>query len=184
MLNELDILRDVSERLEGVGIAFMLTGSMAMNYYAEPRMTRDIDLVVELERSMAPTLLDIFSPDYYIAEEAVAEALRFRSMFNIIHSRSVIKVDFVVRKDSPFRRQEFRRRRRIDVDGFSTWIVSREDLILSKMEWMVAAFGSEIQRRDILNLLDGEYDQEYLRRWAEELNLTPQLDELLDERHD
>jgi hypothetical protein len=26
----------------------MLTGSMAMNYYAQPRMTRDIDIVVEL----------------------------------------------------------------------------------------------------------------------------------------
>lgn len=41
--NELDVLRDVSHRLESAGIAFMLTGSMAMNYYAQPRMTRDID---------------------------------------------------------------------------------------------------------------------------------------------
>lgn len=39
---ELDVLRDVSERLTSSGIAFMLTGSMAMNYYAQPRMTRDI----------------------------------------------------------------------------------------------------------------------------------------------
>jgi len=31
----------------------MLTGSMAMNYYAQPRMTRDIDIVVELERMSA-----------------------------------------------------------------------------------------------------------------------------------
>jgi hypothetical protein len=30
---ELDVLRDVSRRLESAGIAFMLTGSMAMNYY-------------------------------------------------------------------------------------------------------------------------------------------------------
>ena len=43
---ELDVLRDVSRRLTSGGVAFMLTGSMAMNYYAQPRMTRDIDLVV------------------------------------------------------------------------------------------------------------------------------------------
>lgn len=41
---ELDILRDVSQRLESAGIAYMLTGSVAMNYYAQLRMTRDIDL--------------------------------------------------------------------------------------------------------------------------------------------
>ena len=44
MQNEIDIIRDVAARLEGVGIPYMLTGSMAMNYYAQPRMTRDIDL--------------------------------------------------------------------------------------------------------------------------------------------
>jgi hypothetical protein len=36
MQNELDILREVSDRLESAGIAFMLTGSVAMNYYAQP----------------------------------------------------------------------------------------------------------------------------------------------------
>jgi hypothetical protein len=40
MQNELDIVRDVSARLDGANIAYMLTGSMAMNYYAQPRMTR------------------------------------------------------------------------------------------------------------------------------------------------
>jgi hypothetical protein len=49
MKTELDVLRDVSQRLESGGVAFMLTGSMAMNFYAQPRMTRDIDLVVKLE---------------------------------------------------------------------------------------------------------------------------------------
>jgi hypothetical protein len=44
--NEIDIVRDVSARLERVGIEYMLTGSMVMNYYAQPRMTRDIDMVV------------------------------------------------------------------------------------------------------------------------------------------
>ena len=44
MQNELDIVRDVAARLEGAGIAYMLTGSMAMNYYAQPRMTRDMVL--------------------------------------------------------------------------------------------------------------------------------------------
>ena len=48
MTAELEVLGIVAERLESAGIAYMVTGSIAMNYYAVPRMTRDIDLVVEL----------------------------------------------------------------------------------------------------------------------------------------
>ena len=53
MQNELDIVRDISRRLDGASIAYMLTGSMAMNYYAQPRLTRDIDLVLALADSDA-----------------------------------------------------------------------------------------------------------------------------------
>ena len=34
----------------------MLTGSMALNFYAVPRMTRDLDIVIELEMSDAAKL--------------------------------------------------------------------------------------------------------------------------------
>lgn len=44
---ELDIAADVTERLSHAGIQYMLTGSMAMNAYAQPRMTRDVDDKIE-----------------------------------------------------------------------------------------------------------------------------------------
>jgi hypothetical protein len=65
MQNELDIIRDVSQRLEGAGIDFMLTGSMAMNYYAQPRMTRDVDVVVALESADADRIVRLFTPDLW-----------------------------------------------------------------------------------------------------------------------
>lgn len=46
MTEELQTLRDIVTRLEIGGIDYMLTGSVALNCYAQPRMTRDIDLVV------------------------------------------------------------------------------------------------------------------------------------------
>jgi hypothetical protein len=71
MQNELDIVRDVSKRLDAAGIGYMLTGSMAMNYYAQPRMTRDIDVVVALRREDAERMVKLFSPDYFVSREAV-----------------------------------------------------------------------------------------------------------------
>ena len=49
MTPELLALQDLCSKLEGGGIGYMLTGSLAMSYYARPRMTRDIDIVVALE---------------------------------------------------------------------------------------------------------------------------------------
>ncbi|MDQ3013146.1 MAG: nucleotidyltransferase [Acidobacteriota bacterium] len=133
MQNELDILREVSERLESAGIAFMLTGSVAMNYYAQPRMTRDIDLVLARDEADVEDFVQLFEADYYLDRQAVGRAVAHRSLFNLIHNDSVIKVDFIMLKADAYCQEEFARQRRITLGDFQTWIVSREDLILSKL---------------------------------------------------
>ena len=86
--NELDILRDVSERFERAGIPFMLTGSLAMNYYAEPRMTRDVDMVIEIQPDDTGRVATLFEPEYYVSRDAVAEAVAHRTSFYLIHRDS------------------------------------------------------------------------------------------------
>jgi hypothetical protein len=171
MQNELDIVRDVSTKLDAAGIGYMLTGSMAMNYYAEPRMTRDIDVVVALAPPDAATFVRVFGSDYYVSPEAVEESIRDEWMFNLIHNESVIKVDCIVRKSSPYRREEFTRRQRIRIRDFETWIVSKEDLILSKLVWSRDS-ESERQRQDVCNLASTGCDEDYIARWTEELQVT------------
>jgi len=135
MQNELDVVRDVSAKLDSASIGYMLTGSMAMNYYAQPRMTRDIDVVVALQSTDAARVVQLFSPAYYFSREAVDSAIAHQSLFNLIHNDSVIKVDCIVRKPSEYRLTEFNRRQRIKIEDFETWIVSKDDLILSKLYW-------------------------------------------------
>jgi hypothetical protein len=48
MTNELDILKQVCQGLEQANIPYMLTGSLAANFYTVPRMTRDIDIIIEI----------------------------------------------------------------------------------------------------------------------------------------
>lgn len=171
MLNELDILRDVSARFESAGIDYMLTGSMAMNYYAQPRMTRDIDVVVALQSGDAQRILRLFAPDYYVSAEAVQASIAQESLFNLIHQESVIKVDCIVRKQTEYRATEFNRRQRIAVAGFQTWVVSKEDLIISKL-WWARDSHSELQLNDVRNLTAGGCDRAYIERWTRELGLV------------
>ena len=89
MQNELDIVRDVSQRLDGAGIGYMLTGSMAMNYYAQPRMTRDIDVVVALQREDGERVVMLFSPDYYVSREAVDSSIAHQSQTERVSSQRI-----------------------------------------------------------------------------------------------
>ena len=107
MSDELDILKSVAVRLETAGIPYMVTGSMATNFYATPRMTRDIDLVVELGETDIGRVVALFQDDYYIDREMVEQAVKARSMFNMINNALVVKIDCVVRKDSVYRQEEF-----------------------------------------------------------------------------
>ncbi len=170
MWNELDVVRDVSARLDAAGLEFMLTGSMAMNFYAQPRMTRDIDLVVSLAADDAPKIFNAFSPDYHVSPEAVRDAIAHGSMFNLIHEDSITKVDFIVRKPGSYRATEFARRSRINIEDFTTWIVSKEDLIISKLDWAKDTRSSQ-QLGDIRNLLSTGCDTKYIDDWTQALGL-------------
>ena len=163
MQNEIDIVRDVSLRLESAGIDYMLTGSMAMNFYAQPRMTRDIDLVVALKSGDAHRVVRLFTPDYYVSREAVENSIDRTSLFNLIHQESVIKVDCIVRKPTEYRLLEFSRRQRVTIADFKTWIVSKEDLILSKLLWAKDSL-SELQLRDVRNLAATGFDAPYMNQ--------------------
>ena len=175
---ELAALSDICARLDGAGIEYMLTGSLAMSYYARPRMTRDIDLVIALGVAQVELLTAALGAGYR-ADGAAISAAR---PWNIIHLPSVAKIDLIPRKDTPYRRAEFERRLRVELAGVPLWIVSIEDLILSKLEWSRDS-RSEQQRRDIGQLLLAPHDHTYLRDWAVRLGLAGMLQEAQDERH-
>jgi predicted nucleotidyltransferase len=177
MFTELDVLGLVSDRLTELGLPFMLTGSFALAYYATPRMTRDIDIVLAIEASGVDPMVASFARDFYVDGELARAAIHSETLFNLMHLDSGVKVDFIVRKSSEYRRLEFERRKLISVAGVRTWVVSREDLILSKLLWARES-GSEMQRRDIRLLLDGDLDLDYLERWAKDLGVTGLLEEL------
>ena len=180
MKNEIDVLRDLASKFAKGNIDYMLTGSMAMNFYAEPRMTRDIDLVVALDSKGIDTIVDLFDADYYLASEAITRAIANESLFNVIHNETIIKVDCIVRKSSVYRKLEFERRRAITIQDFVVWVVSKEDLIISKLAWARES-RSELQFRDVRNLMATEHDTRYVEQWTRELGLYELWQECLHE---
>jgi hypothetical protein len=79
-----------------------------------------------------------------------------------------------VRKQSGYRQVEFERRQKIAILDFTTYIVSKEDLIISKLWWAKDSH-SELQLSDVKNLLATGYDRAYLERWTLALGLNTLL---------
>lgn len=169
---QLDILELVAGRLNNADVPYMITGSIASSYYAEPRMTRDIDVVIDVRVADIERLASLFEHDFYCDREAIRRAVETRRMVNLIHSSSLVKVDLIVRKDSAYRRTEFERRQAHKVGRTTIWMATAEDLLLSKLVWAEAG-DSEVQRRDAKNLADSvpTLDWPYIHRWARELSV-------------
>ena len=172
MNEELEVLSLVTHALDDTGIAYMITGSIAMNYHATPRMTRNIDIVIELNSGDLDSIVKLFQLDFYLDSDSIKDAIINQEMFNIIHSKSVLKLDFIVKKESPYRVTEFQRRRQVVIDGIPLWIVSPEDLVLSKLFWAKDT-KSELQIRDVKNMLFAvhDIDLQYIQKWVKEMNL-------------
>jgi hypothetical protein len=172
MSDQLHVLQLVAERLEKAAIPYMVSGSIAMNYYAQPRLTRDIDIIVELAPTDVEQIIELFESDFYIDEETVRIAIAQQSLFNVIHNNLIVKVDFIVKKDTPYRKNEFSRRFSVKIDNFKLWLVTAEDLILSKLVWAKDSH-SEMQLNDIRNLFASvpDLDLGYIKHWATELNV-------------
>jgi len=172
MSEELEVLRIVTLRLNKANIPYMISGSIAANYYTVPRMTRDIDIVVELAQSNIDRFVALFQEDFYADKEMIkAEALN-QGMFSLIHNQYVIKVDFIVKKPSAYHQTAFSRKKEVLIKGSPMWFISPEDLVISKLSWAKDSH-SEMQLKDVQNLVKtvDSLDLKYIENWISQLGL-------------
>lgn len=147
-----------------------------MNFYAVPRMTRDIDIIAEVLPKDSNQLYHLFKQDCYVDQEDILDAAKTSGSFNMIHNKTLVKIDVLMRKQDPYRKMEFSRRKKQRIFSFDVYVVSPEDLILSKLHWSKAS-GSEMQSRDVKNLANSvkTLDWDYLTEWARTLGIAEQL---------
>lgn len=164
------ILHDFAERLENIGIGYMLTGAMAMMSYSVYRFTADADVVLELETHDANRIIEAFEPDYYLPHFAVSRAVAEKRMFNVIHQETAFKIDCIIKKSTAFQKHAFERRERSDFYGRKIWIINKEDLIISKLWWAKDNL-SEKHLTDVRNLIKTGIDVSYIEKWTNDLGV-------------
>lgn len=173
----LEVFSDVIGRLEANHLPYMVVGSIASIVYGEPRLTKDMDLVIDIAALDLKKLNGLFplSEFYCPPEEVLSDECVRRGQFNIIHHTSGLKVDFIFRKNTPHGKTEFSRKRRIELWlDFEAFVATPEDVIIKKLDFFREG-GSQKHLFDIKGILiQTEVDVAYLNEWVDKLGLQSQ----------
>lgn len=174
-MEQAELLTFAISVLERTNIPYMIVGSFASGAYGEPRLTQDIDIVIQPTVRQLDQLCDEFpSDDFYVSLDAAKEALRSSGQFNVLDPSSGNKIDFMIARSDEWGRQQLARRQRVLITPQREGYTARpEDIILSKMLYYQEG-GSEKHLRDIASMLKVSGDQidlAYLAKWVADLGV-------------
>lgn len=185
----LGALEQVARVLQVIDVAYLVGGSVASARWGVPRLTNDIDVVVQLPASAVSALVRELEQDFYVDRAAVIDAVRIKRSFNIVAREDFTKVDVFVADESPWQRSQLARRRleRLseDASAQSVYIASPEDTVLAKLLWFEKGNRvSDRQWQDVLGVVrvqGASLDVGYLRTWAADLGVSALLEDALEQ---
>lgn len=180
----LEVVTPVVDAFDALGIPYHLAGSVASSIFGIARSTVDADIVADIAPHHARPLAKRLESEYYISEDMIRDAVRHRSSFNLIHLKTMFKVDVFLPKNRPVDQEAATRIYQEvladDPDARVFNVASPEDTILSKLEWYRrGGETSDRQWTDILGVLKVQgptLDLAYLRRWAPEIGVADLLE--------
>lgn len=151
-----DLFRVFTDRLNDLGVVYMVTGSVATIVYGEPRLTHDIDIVLRLSEREIPDLERAFPLEEFTRPSTQTlrlEARRAtRGHFYLIHHETGFKADIYTEGRDVLHLWAIEKRRQLDISGARIWIAPPEYVIIRKLEFYTEG-GSEKHLRDISSML-------------------------------
>ncbi|HTH49015.1 MAG TPA: nucleotidyltransferase [Candidatus Limnocylindria bacterium] len=141
----------------------MLVGSFARNYYAEPRSTKDADIVLTMNKTTLAVFLASLGPDLRLDNQMSFET-NTGTMRNILmHPESGFTVELFYLSDDPYDQERFGRRRKTNYDGVPTFVLTAEDVVVTKLRWARSKDLDDV--RDVIAMQGDEaMDWSYIHR--------------------
>lgn len=148
----------------------MVVGGFASSFHNRARTTNDIDIVIQIYPRNVKNILQ-YLPEWMPFEEQFKDSVARGLIFNMTDFKTGIRYDFMVYQDSNYNWTAFQRRVQINFFDTKCFISSKEDLVISKLNWYNIS-QSEKQLEDLkFLLLDTSLKINYIKNWVAKLNL-------------
>ena len=175
----------VIEAFECLGIRYYVSGSIACSMYGLPRGAQDIDFRADIQLEHVCPLIDYLQAAYTINVQALCDAIAQRSAFSLLHLSSLVKVDVMLPRGTPFDSLVSQRVQQLSLieEYQPLWIASPEDVVLLGLEWYrECGATADDQWNDLLGVVKVQaptLDLTYLRHVAPTLNVSGLLEQAL-----
>ncbi len=172
-----DALSRIARRLDVLGCAYMLTGSVAAAFYGRTRATMDVDIVIDTVGLDPVEFSGAFAPEHFLDVEMVRDGFATLEMFNALPVGGGPKIDFIPLRNELFELTKFERRVTKDWHSTALSVITGEDLALSKLEWARSSMSAR-QLADVRAIMSSGAvnDAAYFEFWVETLDLYAVLD--------
>jgi hypothetical protein len=168
----------VAEALDACGIAYLLSGSFASNYYGIPRSTRDADFVLQMQHAVGPQLVRWLGEDFVLDAQLSFETNTGTFRQRLRHRKRAFKVELFLLSQDEHDQSRFQRRRAAQLHKCRVWLPSPEDVVVTKLRW--ARSKDKDDARDVMAVQWEKLDWGYLERWCGKHGTLRLLQEIRD----
>lgn len=165
MMPAAQIARRVIAALNTAGIPHVLVGAFARNYYAEPRSTKDADVVLSVSPGGLRQFLEVLGTDIRMDEQMAFETNTGTLKNVLVHADSGFTVELFYLSDDAHDQERFRRRRATAYEGQSTFVLTAEDYVITKLRWPRSKDFDDA--RDVIAMQGDVLDWNYIHHWAD-----------------
>jgi len=169
-----EIARRVIAALNHAGIPHMLVGAFARNYYAEPRSTKDADLVLGMGSGSLGPFLKTLGSEFRMEEQMAFETNTGTLKNVLLHPESGFTVELFCLSGDLHDQERFKRRRSTNYEGLPTSVLTAEDYIVTKLRWPRSKDFDDA--RDVIAMQGDGLDWNYIHHWADVHGSRAKLD--------
>ena len=165
MIQAAQIASRVIAALNIAGIPHVLVGAFARNYYAEPRSTKDADVVISVSPGGLRQFIEVIGGDIRMDEQMAFETNTGTLKNVLVHADSGFTVELFYLSDDAHDQERFKRRRATTYEGQATFILTAEDYVITKLRWPRSKDFDDA--RDVIAMQGDQLDWNYIHHWAD-----------------
>jgi hypothetical protein len=178
-----EIVRTVLSALEQTGISYVLVGSFASNVYGILRATKDADFVIQTAPGQFGEFMKLLGSNFVRDPQIQFETVTGTKKIVVAEKDSGFEIEFFELSKDPHDQSRFARRRRFELLGRDVWILTPEDVLVTKLNWLHRANRGKdlLDVENVIAVQGDALDWSYIEHWCDQHGSRPLLEKIRDE---